>query len=386
MTHSPLPPFAAWSGPRDARTVFVGEAWGRSEFLARKPLVGESGKEFWRMLGEAMPDIAPDAHRAASAMMQYDLAWVPYRDEFMREASIAFTNVLAFRPPDNKLEPLCGTKAEVGGKLPPIERGKYLRPEFLPELDRLFVELCECNPNVVVALGNTACWALLQATNIGSIRGNVTSSVRLGPPPVEHLKVLPTYHPAGVLRQWSWRPIVVADLMKARREAAFAEIRRPKRSVLINPSLGELLAWVDETLTRKPPLLANDIETGQYQIKCMSFARSRSEAIVVPFVDLGHPSGSYWSTASDELAAWRACKALLESDIPKLYQNGMYDLQYITRMGIRPAACTEDTMLLHHSIFPELQKGLGFLGSIYTDEQSWKLMRRPKADTEKRDE
>jgi hypothetical protein len=43
-------------------------------------------------------------------------------------------------------------------------------------------------------------------------------------------------------------------------------------------------------------------------------------------------------------------------------------------------------MLLHHSLFPEMLKGLGFLGSIYTNEQSWKLMSRPKADTEKRDE
>jgi len=66
------------------------------------------------------------------------------------------------------------------------------------------------------------------------------------------------------------------------------------------------------------------------------------------------------------------------------YQNGLYDLQYILRMGLRPANCQADTMLLHHSLFPELQKGLGFLGSIYTNEASWKLMR--EQDSNKRDE
>jgi hypothetical protein len=43
-------------------------------------------------------------------------------------------------------------------------------------------------------------------------------------------------------------------------------------------------------------------------------------------------------------------------------------------------------MMLHHSLYPEMKKSLGFLGSIYTDEASWKLMRQEKTDTEKRDE
>jgi len=43
-------------------------------------------------------------------------------------------------------------------------------------------------------------------------------------------------------------------------------------------------------------------------------------------------------------------------------------------------------MLLHHALYPELPKGLGFLGSIYTNEASWKLMRRERSDTVKRDE
>lgn len=34
-----------------------------------------------------------------------------------------------------------------------------------------------------------------------------------------------------------------------------------------------------------------------------------------------------------------------------------------------------DTMLLHHALQPESLKGLGYLGSVYTDEQSWKQMR-----------
>ena len=36
----------------------------------------------------------------------------------------------------------------------------------------------------------------------------------------------------------------------------------------------------------------------------------------------------------------------------------------------------EDTMLLHHALYPESLKGLGFLGSIYCDEGAWKGMRK----------
>jgi hypothetical protein len=64
------------------------------------------------------------------------------------------------------------------------------------------------------------------------------------------------------------------------------------------------------------------------------------------------------------------------SPIPKTFQNGLYDLQYIWSCWKCPTKNFEhDTMLLHHSLQPELPKSLGFMGSVYTDEISWKLLR-----------
>lgn len=385
--YAPLPPFAATAGPRRAKIVLVGEAWGEGEVTCRQPFVGESGKELWRMLGEAWPEAEPELHRAATMMHKYGYAWVKDRAAWLEATGVAFTNVLALRPPGNNLEELCGTKAEVGGQgylLPPLTKGKYLRPEYLPELARLAEELLALKPNLIIALGNTACWALLRATNIGGIRGAVTSCAPGGPG--GSTKCLPTYHPAGVLRQWAWRPIVVADLMKANREAQFPEIRRPERTVLVDPTIEEVEAWTKETLFGPWLRLSPDIETFGGQIKCIGFARSRAEALVVPFIDKRKKGWSYWPTAQEELRAWKCVEQLLTSGLDKVGQNFLYDLQYICRLGLRPRKLKDDTMLLHHSLFPELQKGLGFLGSIYTNEASWKLMRRQKADTEKRDE
>ena len=43
-------------------------------------------------------------------------------------------------------------------------------------------------------------------------------------------------------------------------------------------------------------------------------------------------------------------------------------------MGIPVPSWTDDTMILHHALQPEMEKGLGFLASIYTDEGQWKRM------------
>lgn len=346
----PAPDFAYSIGPKSVKIAIVGEALGESEEKSGIPFMGQAGQELTRLLTDAG----------------------------LVRAQCFLTNTLAFRPKGNQLDPLCISKKDAGVDYPfaPLRQGKYLHPKFLGEVERLRRELSTVQPNLVIALGNTAMWALLNCTGISTRRGSIALS------PWGH-KVLPTYHSSAVLRNWALRPIVLADLLKAAREQDFPEIRRPSRQVLVNPTLDELLEW-----ERRPALqYACDIETKGRMIEMIGFSRSPSEAIIIPFMteDLANPH--YWPDLRSELSAWAVTKRLLESSTPKIFQNGLYDLQYIARMGIRPQACTEDTMLFHHSLYPEMQKGLGFLGSIYTNEASWKLMRHSKAEEMlKRDE
>lgn len=385
--HVALPAFSSWAGPRNPKLLIIGEAWGEQEAMTRQPFVGASGCELWRMLGEAIP-VAGEEHLAAIKSFRYGNAWIRQREGWLTGTSIAFTNVFNLRPVGNKIESLCETKKENKHVRPSdqIARGFYLRSEYLLELARLSDEISQASPNLIVAAGNTACWATLRATNIGGIRGACTIGCKKeegGASPGR--KILPTYHPAGVLRNWSWRTVVVADLIKAWRESQYPELVRPERQVQINPGLPDIATWLAGLVSRPPPYLAVDIETAGGQITCIGFARSRSDALVIPFMDLRLTEGSYWSRR-DELVAWQYIRDILALPVKKLFQNGSYDLQYIMKMGFTVVGAEHDTMLLHHSLFPELQKGLGFLGSIYTGEQSWKLMRRRKADTEKKDE
>ena len=82
-------PFAHTSGPHDASVVIVGEAWGEAEAETGKPFVGASGKELWRMLGEAWPDVAPADHlRAKWAFYMRDNGWIDVREDWLREAAL----------------------------------------------------------------------------------------------------------------------------------------------------------------------------------------------------------------------------------------------------------------------------------------------------------
>lgn len=393
MDSEALAPFAFTSGPQNARIVIVGEAWGQREEELRRPFCGASGQELIRMIREAwdlpigftddiIEGMWPESRLSPESMLSIREGW-------LREQSILLTNVFPLRPSDtNDIEALCAPKKDVGEDyaFPPYRMGKYFRPEFLPHIDRLRAEITACGPHLVIACGNTALWATLGVTNIGAVRGTVAHGV-LCP----GVKVLPTYHPAGVLRNWSWRPIVLSDFIKAKREAKHPDIIRPERQVLVSPTLDEIRAWSDNALATGAAL-AVDIETKAGMITTIGFAVSRSDAISIPFwlpeeASLQSQGFNYWPDPKDEAAAWLLVRELLNSTLTKIFQNGMYDLQYLWKMGFRPRACLEDTMLSHHSLFPEMQKGLGFLGSIYTDESSWKLIRRQaKDETLKRDE
>lgn len=366
-----MTPFAHTAGPHDAKIAIVGEAFGKDEEeLGGKPFVGYSGCELGRLLCEAeiIRNPLPNRYIEPKAMANW---WTL--------GPVLLTNVLALRPPNNDIEKLCVNRASAGASypMPPLRLGKYIKPDLLPQVERLVSELVAFPRNLIIALGNTACWALLHSTRIGALRGTVTSTA-FGP----HLKTIPTYHPAAILRNWSLRPITLADLQKAKREAAFPEIRRAHRTVIYSATFAEIEAWYERNA--QAPLIACDTETGAGMIKCISFAASPSEALVIKFVDLAKPSGRHYDDPRDEALAWRWVQRILALRAAKLFQNGLYDLQYLWRVGIAPTNCTEDTMLLHHSMFPEMQKGLGFLGSIYTNEVAWKMMR--KAESNKRDE
>ena len=361
-----LPKFPDSFRPGDRVPIaFVGEAPSDEELGHQplpEPLVGPSGREFNRILRTAQVD----------------------------RGDCLVTNVFDFQLPDNELKNITGGKAEWdewrkdGYNLPSIRFGqsiRWLRPEYEVQLERLRQELLEANPRVIVPLGGTALWAFTGYNNISAHRGVVHEASMVVP----GAKLLPTFHPAYVSRQHKMYIIVAQDIVKAKRESKREGFHFPDREIWIEPTLEDLGVFKRRYLD-DAPYISVDIETGLGQIDCIGFSDGPSHALVVPFLDLEKPSRSYWPTLEAELQALDFVEEVLTCSIPKLLQNGPYDVYWIHRKwNIQVANYCEDTRLLHHAMFPELPKDLQFMGSVYAEQHAWKQMRKGSLTT-KRDE
>lgn len=147
-------------GTPEARLVFVGEAPGRDEDLQGKPFVGRAGKLLTKMI-EAMG---------------------------LRREEVYICNILKDRPPANRT-PL---PEEVDACLP-----------FLRE------QLAIVRPQVICVLGAVAAKAFLGPhVAISMVRGKVWD--------YEGIPLVPTFHPAYLLRNPSAKRDAWADLKKVK--------------------------------------------------------------------------------------------------------------------------------------------------------------------------
>lgn len=358
--------------------LLVGEAMGENEAKISRGFVGASGAELLKILDDAK------VISLSATDNDYIRKYYRTQDPWCLDAvwemhpEVIRTNVFQLHPPGNDLSYLCGPREEAIPIFPPLLskkpiyrywRGGYVRKEFQYELDRLGDEILLHDPNVIVTLGNSALWALAGRTGITKLRGTTCLSTHT----VSGYKLLCAYHPAAVTRQWELRPTTVVDLGKIHHENTFPEVRRPRVEIWIEPDLAYIRTFIRRFI-RGCKLLSVDIETSGNQITCIGFAPRRDLALVVPFHDSRSKSGSYWATPQLERRCWELIRQVLEDpSIPKLFQNGLYDIAFIWRsVGVRVLGATHDTMLLHHALQPEALKGLGYLGSIYTDHGPWK--------------
>jgi len=345
-----------YSGPFDAKIVIVGEAPGAEEERHKQPFIGESGKELTKMLHEAGID----------------------RNECF------ITNVTSHRPPGNNIEHFFYSKREA--KLLGEEpfNGQYPKEEIKEGIRELFQALETIKPNVILALGNTPLWTLCGETGITKWRGSILVS-RWG-------KIVPTFHPADILRQWNHRSVEIQDFRRAKRESEFPEIRKPNWQFQIRPSFKEVKAYVNDLerrAKRNPIPLVCDIETRDWQIACLGLASNQTEAICVPFITRDIPDG-YWNIEEEAEIVQLLRRLLTNPNIKVIFQNGLFDCQYFAKQWGYIPNFTHDTMVMQHVCFPGMLGGridsttgkvgkkgsslaLSFLSSMYCEyHRYWK--------------
>lgn len=343
-----LGPIVPPHGPTPCRLALVGEHPGTEESQHQLPLIGPAGKELRRM---------------------FDQLGVSLDDVFK-------TNCFDRQPPANDLSFFTTQHpSDASRALGPLTTNPTgWADDYAIECHaRLHSELEACAPNVIVALGNVAAWALIGRQGISSIRGAVHVCHLAGRP----VKVIPTYHPAAILRQYNLRTIAICDLEKALAEATTPELRYDRAEVWTAPSLDDLQSF--SRFISASRICSLDVETRRGQLTCVGIAPSRDRAIVVPFWTGANPT-SYWPDTRSELQARKWLARLVEDPaLLKVTQNGIFDCQYLIAEGMKPRGFLHDTMLAHHSLYSELPKSLEFLGATYTNNPVWKGIHRIKA-------
>ena len=152
-------------GAAKARVMFIGEAPGEKEDMAGRPFVGSAGKLLDRLLDEAGIE----------------------RDD------VFITNIVACRPPKNRTPKV----TEVRAHAPWIEE-----------------QLRLVGPELVVTLGRIALTYFLPKAKVTALRGKPQELTNAG----RQLVILPTFHPAAVLRDYAVRyPHIQADFRKIAR-------------------------------------------------------------------------------------------------------------------------------------------------------------------------
>jgi uracil-DNA glycosylase family 4 len=314
-----------------SRVWCIGEAPGYDEEQQGFAFVGASGKELDRMLVEAGFTLA----------------------------DIYYTNPYKVRPPDNELEVL-----------------HTLGIPLQLYLDQFWEELLEYKPTIIISLGVTPTGILCPGTasrrdgetKITQWRGSLLCCDQLTQQNAPHY-VVPVQHPAAILREWPERVVAVLCLAKAREEFDYWKLHGqlqplPTRDLIIKPSIYDLKDFLNEILDKNLPV-SNDIETivGKYPY---TNATATSPHLAMSF--------SFWDYDGDELVQlWRLYNEVLRNN-RQIGQNYIgFDCPQYEALGFEPNVdLVDDTMVRHHTLWPEFEHKLQFLGMQYTRQPFWK--------------
>lgn len=407
-------------GPRTARLVLVGEAYGDHEMRWQRPFVGPSGQvleHWWR--------------ERCACYVCASLPWVPLprRDFYI-------------------------TNAWDGGK-PAVHIDAIPRSDMEMAFDRLHERLAALDgpdgggPFVIVPTGNYALYALTgkgqvswhkkdgrhPRPGITSWRGSILEYVDARG---RRIKVIPTIHPAATFRTASYERECRHDWTRVAADSHVRALGLPERTHLVGPSLGDCHAFLADARTRANEL-SIDIETprrvhyeteeqfstaknakcatcGHTQrwhcevggtldatapnwcaglrgkgcaanctaftpprlkpkrtrvvepayLGCIGFGFEVERSLTIP------TTREYWRNEDDYREAMQIVRDLCALDVDKVLQNGLFDVYWLEDQGIEVTRYYWDTRAMHHLLDTTAPHDLASLGVWYTRQPYWK--------------
>lgn len=231
-------------------------------------------------------------------------------------------------------------------------------------------ELWNTRPNVVVAAGNEALFALTGVAGVENYRGSVLESTL-----VPGLKVIPIIHPAEITRTQRWwlYYVGITDLKRAKQEAKFREVQRPQYETHIWPTFDEIIDWL-RVAGRSDQRWCLDLEIRGGSIACIGVGRGSNRTDISAFcIPIQTTRGPAW-IAREEASIWQELAACFRRNPNLVGQNIFsFDMDWLLDRGVEPSGVLMDTMSAFAFCYPEFPKSLQFINSIYGSLPYYKL-------------
>lgn len=331
--------------------MVVGEAWGDSERTAGRPFVGASGRELDAMFVES--GIDPN--------------------------NVFYTNLVNEKPNANDMRAMLHDNKHKGGEI----LGDGIKPNerLLEGLRRLDAQIEAVKPRIIIATGNWPLWYLTGKatpktsrgfklpTGIDTWRGSQLFLVASPFRTLSGIPVLPVYHPAAILRMYSWRKITVQDLTRVHdflASGSWKDEDAANRVNIIRPSSKELASFVNAWIKEPHIPIVCDLETKQFRPHIVGLTRDGKTNIAIPFFAITPDGFRPLYTPLEFREIYKLLIKLFSSPgMQFVGQNWAYDVQYIIKFFFHRPILYWDTMVAQHVAFPILRKGLDFLASMY---------------------
>jgi len=219
------------------------------------------------------------------------------------------------------------------------------------------------NVRIIFAMGNYALEAILQTTGITNWRGSVIDTQL---PNGRKGRVVAAFNPAYAQRELKYEPIFQMDCSKLDRvnRNVFA---RHDITRIINPTFRESLAFIRD-LERSTKPVSFDIETmNTTETVCYGLGNEANRAICINLRDKERNR----FTIQQEMDLLNALQDLCESH-RIIAQNGSFDTYHVWLRDCLQVKIWFDTLLAHHTLYPQLPHSLAFLVSQYTNHPFYK--------------
>ena len=221
------------------------------------------------------------------------------------------------------------------------------------------------NLNVIVALGNIPLIALANRVGITKWRGSVLESTL-----VPGVKVIPTFHPATFIPpkfNYLNKPLIVTDLLLAKHEATFHEIRRTERKIITKPTFNQSVAMLNHIyeIGLRGATIDADIEVLNGELDCIAFSWNPTNAICIPFRDAG---GDYFHIEQEYEIMLLISRIFQSERISKRGANFIFDTQFMyNKYGMVPRGELHCTQIAQKIMLPDFAAGLDFVTTTHTD-------------------